>query len=297
MTTTHRHPLWLNLAIAVLVLVGFGRPVRAQARGRAGVLDEKSARAVVVQELELFDRNPALDQTHGDDKARRQRLETLLRSRVDSLARTYRLSEAHQKKLLLAGQGDIKRYFDSVETTWVKLDQFADDPEETREALTEIERLGRIYPSGMFKKGSFFAKTLDKILSDTQTADQKQEILQRHQRRFRATVTWVAGTMTLTMKLSERQRRQLERVLIEETRAPRSFGSHDYYGLIFQASRIPETKLKPIFDDDQWQTLTGQFQAVKRMEQELKDGGFIPLDDKPSTQPALAGPAAGAEIP
>jgi hypothetical protein len=278
MTTTHRHPRWLILATAVVVLVGFGRPARAQDRGRSGVLDEKSVQAAVAQEL--FERNRALNLIHGDDKARRQRLESILRSRVDSVAKNYRMSEPHKKKLLLAGQGDIKRYLDSLQDSLVKLDDVSDDPDKIREASLELEQLRTHYASGMFKKGSIFAKTLDKILSETQTASDKKEIQERHQHRFRATVTWMAGTLALTLKLSNLQRRQLERVLIDETRAPQSFGSNDYYGLIFQASSIPETKLKPIFDDDQWQTLMGQFQEARRMEKTLKDGGFIPLSKK-----------------
>ena len=295
MTTTHRHSLWLTLAAMALTLVGFGRPARSQNRSRSVVIDEEGADAAIAQEL--FERNEVIARFEGDEKARRQRLESTLRSRVDSLARTYRLSEPHKKKLLVAGQGDIKRYFDSVEDTWAKLDDVGNEPDKTRETISELDRLGRIYRSGMFKKGSIFAKTLDKILSDTQTTNDKKEIQERHQQRFRATLTWMAGTLELTMKLSAHQRRQLERVLIEETRAPEAFGSYDYYGLIFQASRIPEAKLKPIFDDDQWQALTAQFQEASRMEKTLKDGGFIPLDEKPITQPASPEPAANLETP
>jgi hypothetical protein len=278
MTTTHRYSRRLILAATVLVLVGFGRPARAQGRSRTGVLDQKGTDAAIAQQA--FERSQAVGRIDGDEKARRQRLESILRRRVNSVAKSYRLSETHKKKLLLAGQGDIKHYLDSFQDKLVKLADVSDDPDEIREASMEFEQLRTIYASGMFKKGSFFAKTLDKILSDTQTADDKKEIRERHQQKFRATLTWMAGTLALTLKLSDHQRRQLERVLIEETRAPEAFGSYDYYGLIFQASRIPETKLKPIFDDDQWQTLMGQFQEARRMEKTLKDGGFIPLDER-----------------
>jgi len=240
------------------------------------VIDQADPQVDNVQEV--FERNQSFARPGRDETARRQRLDSILRSRVEVLAKSYRLSEPQKKKLLVAGQGDIKRYFDSVEETWVKLDLAANDPIKTRETLTEIERLGRVYNSGMFKSGSIFAKTLSKTLSDEQTAKYKKEIQERHQHRFRATLSWVAGTLEQTMKLTANQRRRLEKLLIEETRAPEAFGSYDYYGLIFQAAKIPEAKLKPIFDDDQWQALTRQFQEVRGMENLLKIGGFLPVD-------------------
>jgi hypothetical protein len=91
-------------------------------------------------------------------------------------------------------------------------------------------------------------------------------------------LNWVVGTLEQTLKMTANQRRRLEKVLIDETRAPDTFGSYDYYGLIFQAAKIPEVRLKPIFDDDQWQALTRQFQEVKSMEKLLKEAGYLPVN-------------------
>ncbi len=98
----------------------------------------------------------------------------------------------------------------------------------------------------------------------------------------------MAGTLEQTLKLTANQRRRLEKLLIEETRAPKAFGSYDYYGLIFQAAKIPEDKLKPIFDDDQWQALTQQFQEVRGMKKLLNNGGFLPVDKAAADRPAAA---------
>jgi hypothetical protein len=272
------------LVTAALVLLGMGRPAQAQVR--------RPARAQESVLLEEFDEEfpptrIAMDQINfdlrvfgraGDVDAARKRVETILKGRVESLAYTEQLTEPQKKKLWVAGQGDIKRFFDSVQELRTKLPLVANDRESILEIMRETHRLARTYRSDLFSRGSIFAKTLSKTLTDEQSARLKKKVSERRQRQFRAALTWVAGTLEQTLKMTASQRRRLEKVLIEETRAPEAFGSYDYYGLIFQAAKVPEAKLKPIFDDDQWQALTRQFQEVKSMEKLLKDAGYLPVD-------------------
>ncbi len=49
--------------------------------------------------------------------------------------------------------------------------------------------------------------------------------------------------------------------------------------MLIQASRLPETTLKPIFDDRQWRRLLAGFEEVKRLEQEIIAGGYLPEDE------------------
>jgi hypothetical protein len=103
--------------------------------------------------------------------------------------------------------------------------------------------------------------------------------------------------MEQTLYLTGDQRRQLEKILVEETRPPETFGSFDYYGVIFQAARIPEAKLKPILDDDQWQALVRQFLEVKRMEKTLRDAGLLPFDASAIQRDDKDNPGAAADEP
>ena len=50
---------------------------------------------------------------------------------------------------------------------------------------------------------------------------------------------------------------QLAELLLKETRPPRKFGdAPDVALVLFQASRIPEAKIRPIFDDAQWRIMS-----------------------------------------
>jgi hypothetical protein len=92
----------------------------------------------------------------------------------------------------------------------------------------------------------------------------------------RTTISWVVGVMDTTLQLSEDQHRRLEQLLIKETRPPRRFGQYDYYGVMFQVSRLPKEGLRPIFNDYQWGKLSLQLAEAARLEQTLKDEGFVP---------------------
>ena len=50
-----------------------------------------------------------------NSRAGRNKLDSLLTLEVDEVCRTCGLSEVQKKKLVLAGRGDIKRFFDKVE--------------------------------------------------------------------------------------------------------------------------------------------------------------------------------------
>jgi hypothetical protein len=82
--------------------------------------------------------------------------------------------------------------------------------------------------------------------------------------------------MDTTLRLTVFQHRQLEELLLKETRPPRRFGEYDYYGVLFQLSRLPEDRLKKILDDLQWDQLKPHLAEAVRLEQTLKDGGFLP---------------------
>ena len=72
------------------------------------------------------------------------------------------------------------------------------------------------------------------------------------------------------------QRRQFERLLLEETLPPAQFGPYDRQVVMLQAAQLPEEKWKPLLDDRQWKNLTRQFQKAHDLEPFLKSSGLLP---------------------
>ena len=200
-----RHQILVLFATS-LIVAGLGRPAVSQGPAGRGLIERANnnvANPVLIDEINRSLVTKYLDRFGHDESTRKKRLELIkqqfdsnLRSRVEFLAKSYGLSDPQKKKLLVGGQGDIRRYCDSVEEIWKSLDVAANDPDKTGDAIIEIERLERLSKSGMFKNGSIFAKTLQKTLSDEQIALNKEK---NHQQ-FRATLTWVTGTLEQTLK-------------------------------------------------------------------------------------------------
>jgi len=216
----------------------------------------------------------------------RRRAELSLTSHLNDVDRICPLTAVQKNKLLLAGRGDIKRYFDHVEEARIKIHDQSIDRVELQAVRQEFQPHAPNSRPELFGVKSLFSKSLKNTLTAEQFARYQEVIRDGSVARHRATITWVVGVMDNTLRLSDEQHRQLEELLAKETRPPKRFGEYDYYGVMFQMSRLPEASLKPIFDDDQWGKLSRQLAFAVRLEPTLKEGGFVPDDQ-------VAGAATG----
>jgi hypothetical protein len=115
-------------------------------------------------ERENFDRWLFADGLSEEEH--RRHLENVLLARARAVARTHKLTEPQRAKLLLAGRGDIKRFFDGVQD---KRDEFETARQNFKTgflALRNLDPLTRTYRQGPFGDGSLFSKTLYKIMND-----------------------------------------------------------------------------------------------------------------------------------
>ncbi len=119
------------------------------------------------------------------------------------------------------------------------------------------------------------AKVLQRTLDPEQTAQLEQQETARRKFRYEAKVGLVVAALESGIPLRDEQRQKLLKVLLEETRPPRQFGQYDYYVVLYQAAKLDEGKLKPIFDDDQWRALTQLFAQIQGIEAHLKRTGVL----------------------
>ena len=84
---------------------------------------------------------------------------------------------------------------------------------------------------------------------------------------------------------TEEQRQKLLKLLTTETRPPRRLGQNDYWAILYLLSMLPEDKIKPIFEDVQYQSLRRQLDQAKGLGLWLKQNGFVP-DDEPGAKGA-----------
>jgi hypothetical protein len=195
---------------------------------------------------------------------------------LDHLERACGLTEDQKRKLHAAGQGDLKRFLDRVSEARRGLGA-NDDP---RALLREMRKATQSFAEDrtdlLAAKGPIFTRAVARTLTDVQRAALENDDRDRRAFRHRADVRWTAVMLARSLGLLDDQRRRLEAVLLKETRPPLKFDTLDYNLVMYQASRIPHEKIRPIFDDLQWRVMTQELAASRRYKLPLKNGGFLP---------------------
>ena len=221
---------------------------------------------------------------YGGSGGARNKLDSSLLLRIQDLERACGITEVQQRKLRLAGRGDIKRFFDKVEELKRKYQRGQNDP--NANIWQEIQPLQVELNTGLFGDNSLYAKTIRRTLNHDQAARFESVSHERTSFRFRATVDWFVVHLDKGLGLTDDQRKRFVELLVNEARPPRKFGPGDYWYLLLQTARLPEAKLKPVFDAPQWRLLSRQFAQARAMEQWLKTNGVIADDEKQREEPA-----------
>lgn len=204
-----------------------------------------------------------------------KRLDSLLALRVESVERACGLSDGQKNKLQLAGRGDVKRYFGSVEEVRREFRKVRRDQNRINEIWQKIQPLQMKFNTGIFDETSLFCKVLKRTLDPDQSGQYEQQERERRRFRYEAKVELAIAMMETGLPLRDIQRQKFVKLLLEEAEPPAKFGQYDYYVVLYHAAKLPEEKLKPIFDDGQWRALTQLFAQARGMEATLKRNGFI----------------------
>jgi hypothetical protein len=267
------------LMSAALVVGAVGNTHRA--RAQAWPAEAFAPREAEVQ-MRRVERAPAGLQPGADpldllilgqgSESVRDRLESRLIRVIDQVDQMYDLTPEQEKKLEVAGRGDIKRFFDRFSALKKQLDQSEGDRIEIRLEAGDIESLRREYQRNYFDDDSLFSKTLKRML----TPEQRARYEDRDRVASYATrVHWVLMPLRRELGLSRRQHLQLLELIAKETRPLEKYGELDEDAILLQASRIPEARLRPIFDEAQWRRLGERFDRARLMENLLIEGGYL----------------------
>jgi hypothetical protein len=90
----------------------------------------------------------------------------------------------------------------------------------------------------------------------------------------------VLSNIENSISLRADQRQRLLKLLLDETEPPKKFGQYDFYVVLLQAGRLGEAKLRPIFDDAQWQSLKKVLDQYRGLEMFLKQQGYLPETER-----------------
>jgi hypothetical protein len=277
----------MALALAMMSLAASGATTLASddddLKDPASIVPDQNQTPAIVSEAAASIDQFVYGRENGQGERPEQTLEALLRKKVDVLARAAGISGEQQRKLLLAGQGDIRRFIDRVDEIKETCKSSPFDPNGWQQIRKQVEPLQHEFRGGLFAGDSLFAKLLSKVLTAEQMVRCARFDSDRRLFQHRAGVQMTVLRLSTALGLSDDQRTRLEQLLLKETRPARSIGRAYpavFFNVVFvQMGRLPEQKLKPLFEPWQWRVLQTKLGSVPGFAAGLQ-AAAIELDDE-----------------
>ncbi len=174
---------WLRLLVVVCLLST--APAERVARAQEEEAEAQIHPQAVAAEVQIV-QNVNTDQVDqwvfgrfGGAAGTRTKLDSALALKIDELERLCGLTESQKKKLLLAGRGDIKRFFDRVEE--LKRKFVANQNGMNQNIWQDLQPLQGELNTGLFDEESLYAKMIKRILSSDQAVHYERQL---HERRL-----------------------------------------------------------------------------------------------------------------
>lgn len=177
-----------------------------------------------------------------------------LQVQVDFVNLAGPLTEIQRLKLMLAGQGDINRFFEDYEILRASLPKGRVGQNDWQQMWQRIQPIQLRQQAGLHGPGSLFQRTVKALLTSEQKA--KFEVLDKERRtkHYQATIRVALTTIETKVPLTVAQRKRLIELLTTKTRPPErvlpQYG--DFYYVMSQLAALPEEDLKPIFEPREW---------------------------------------------
>jgi hypothetical protein len=132
----------------------------------------------------------------------------------------------------------------------------------------------------VFNDDSLLHKSLRNTLTGEQFTRYDTVVRERGASQHRANIERVVTMIEQNTPLRDAQRREFITLLTNETKPARTQSQYDFYLIALQIGRLPEAKLKPLFDDTQWKAVTEFLNRYKGIEPALRQNGVIVDDDR-----------------
>ena len=195
---------------------------------------------------------------------------------VEAIDRSCHLTAEQKEKLRLAGHGDYARFDQKVNDLRSECVGKTYDQNEMQELYQKFQPLTQQYQAGMLGSNSLFAKVVHQVLTPEQREEHEAAEAERRKTRHAAKVRLFVAILEQSCPMKASQRDALVELLLKETRPALRSSEYDWYVVIVQAAKIPDSKLKPILDQAQLtyvKKITGQ---ARGMEATLKQMGVLP---------------------
>jgi hypothetical protein len=254
--------------------------IQREAAALAEMQARRAAPVAVVRQLWTDEQLERLVfQQDGNATQARRRLDAQLATQISEIDRVCKLTDAQKNKLRLAGRGDIKRFIDRFEELKQKSQVIEPDEPNVVAIHEELNHLQTTLWAGLFHENSLLVKSLPTTLTDEQLTRYDTVTRERRASEHRASAQQAVAFLQQGIGLRDAQRRELITFIINETKPARGPGRYGPYVLLWQLSRLPEAKLKRLFDEDQWDVVSEHLAQVQQLVPVLQQSGQLPAEE------------------
>jgi hypothetical protein len=220
---------------------------------------------------------------NGNATLAREEFEYQLTVQAEELERLYGLDETQKAKLILAGRGDINRFFAQVEDVRTKTLKAKNDRIALAEIWPEIQALSVKRAVGLFGEGSLYAKTLRQLPTVEQSAKYQAVVEARRRVRYSAAIEVAISSLEESIAWRPEQRKALCKMLMDRTKPPLAFSRNDFGFVMYRLAGFRETELRSFFDEDQWNRLRPRLLQANFRQSLIQNGVIAPEDDNQPT--------------
>lgn len=216
-------------------------------------------------------------QHQGSASKQRKKLELELQLTIEEISRACELGKSQEEKLRLAGQADIRSFFNEYHVVRGKFMKVRHDQQEFNKIWNDIQPLQQKLGTGLFNQGSMLKKVAESTLNNEQGKERRQAEAARRKFRYRALVELHVMNLEKQIPLQANERKALLELILSETLPPTSFGQNDQIYLIYHLSQIGKKKITAAVSGAQGQALLKMYQQGRHYKNHLEQLGVVPF--------------------
>lgn len=214
---------------------------------------------------------------NGSEQAKKS-LAAQIDLRIEAIKAIVQLEEQQITQLRLAGEGDIKRFYDEVQEVYRKVDAMEMNQVAINDAYQLTAPLQQKLAGGLFEEGSLMHKVLRGTLSTDQLVSLETAEKRRREQVVGTLVRGYLATVDQMIPMSADQLEQLTEMLRERTAKDKLAGEYGMYVVGYRLSKTPEEELAKILQPAQVKALRQLGQQMQGIEGFLRQQGMV-LDD------------------
>lgn len=181
----------------------------------------------------------------------REQVESQAQLEIENLKSVVPISELQEKKLKLALEGDLARFFRMVDEARFKTRNMQPVNEQVGEISRIISPIQQIVQKGILDETSLFHGVLDNMLTPEQSELWDKELARRQRLINKAIVQVQICALEKSMPLLSKQREALTNVVLERLEGKKVINQYRVYLVDYAMYTLPESKLKTFLDEKQ----------------------------------------------